>query len=205
MFVQVGTPHTAGGLGLGLTLVRSIVENHGGRVEARSAGPGRGTEFIVRLPLAPALAPAAAPAAVPLPANGTRRRVLIVDDNADAAESIAKLLRLEGHRVETALEGAAALRIAEVLQPDVAFIDLNMPGLDGYEVARRMRTLPGGRSTRLVALTGMGKASDMERSRAAGFDLHLTKPADPAQVSQLAAGDAPDNIVAFRDGEAGSA
>jgi signal transduction histidine kinase/ActR/RegA family two-component response regulator len=202
MFVQVGAPHTSGGLGLGLTLVRSIVEHHGGRVEARSAGPGRGAEFIVRLPLAPAAAAAAAPA-VPLPANGARRRVLVVDDNADAAQTIASLLRLEGHRVETALDGAAALRIAETLQPDVAFVDLNMPGMDGYELARRLRTLPSGRNARLVALTGMGKASDMDRSRAAGFDLHLIKPADPAQVSLLAAGTTPHNVVAFRDSEAG--
>jgi signal transduction histidine kinase/ActR/RegA family two-component response regulator len=202
MFVQAGAPHTAGGLGLGLTLVRSIVEHHGGRVEARSAGPGRGAEFIVRLPLPPSSAAPAAPA-VPLPANGTRRRVLVVDDNADAAETIASLLRLEGHRVETALNGAAALRVAEALQPDVAFIDLNMPGMDGYELTRRLRTLPFGRNARLVALTGMGKSSDMDRSHAAGFDLHLTKPADPAQVSQVAAGEAPRNIVALRDSEAG--
>jgi signal transduction histidine kinase/CheY-like chemotaxis protein len=198
MFVQVGARHTAGGLGLGLTLARSIVERHGGRVEARSDGPGRGAEFIVRLPLAAAGAAAAAPA-VPLPANGVRRRVLVVDDNADAAETIASLLRLEGHRVETALDGAVALHVAESLQPDIAFIDLNMPVMDGYELARRLRTLPCGRDARLVALTGMGKASDMERTRAVGFDVHLTKPADPAQVTQLAAGKAPDNVVSLRD------
>jgi CheY-like chemotaxis protein len=182
--------------------VRSIVEHHGGRVEARSAGLGRGAEFIVRLPLAASSEAAAAPA-VPLPANGTRRRVLVVDDNADAAESIANLLRLEGHRVEAAHNAAAALRIAETLQPDIAFLDLNMPGMDGYELARRLRALPFGRNAQLVALTGMGKESDMERSRAAGFDLHLTKPADPARVSQLAAGEPPDNIVTLRDSEAG--
>ncbi|HEV7476228.1 MAG TPA: response regulator, partial [Burkholderiales bacterium] len=177
--------------------------NHGGRVEARSAGPGRGAEFIIHLPLAASSAAAPAPP-VPLPANGARRRVLVVDDNADAAESIARLLRLEGHRVETALNGVAALRAAEALQPDIAFIDLNMPGMDGYELTRRLRALPCGRNARLVALTGMGKASDVDHTRAAGFDLHLTKPADPAQVSQLAAGAAPDdNVVAFRDSEAG--
>jgi signal transduction histidine kinase/CheY-like chemotaxis protein len=202
MFVQAGERHTAGGLGLGLTLVRSIVEHHGGRVEARSAGLGRGAEFIVRLPLAASSEAAAAPA-VPLPANGTRRRVLVVDDNADAAESVANLLRLEGHRVEAAHDAGAALRVAETLQPDIAFIDLNMPGMDGYELARRLRALPFGRNAQLVALTGMGKESDMERSRAAGFDLHLTKPADPARVSQLAAGEPPDNIVTLRDSEAG--
>jgi CheY-like chemotaxis protein/anti-sigma regulatory factor (Ser/Thr protein kinase) len=202
MFVQVGARHTAGGLGLGLTLARSIVERHGGRVEARSDGPGRGAQFIVRLPLAAAAAAAAAPA-VPLPASGVRRRVLVVDDNADAAETIASLLRLEGHRVETALDGAVALHVAEALQPDIAFIDLNMPVMDGYELARRLRALPCGRDARLVALTGLGKASDVERTRAVGFDLHLTKPADPAQVTQLAAGKAPDNVLALRDSAAG--
>jgi signal transduction histidine kinase/ActR/RegA family two-component response regulator len=202
MFVQVGAPHTSGGLGLGLTLVRSIVEHHGGRVEARSAGPGRGAEFVVRLPLAPSAAAATAPA-VALPANGARRRVLVVDDNIDAAETIANLLRLEGHRVETAFDGAAAVRVSEALQPDIAFIDLNMPVMDGYELARRLRTLPFGRSIRLVALTGIGKSDDLERTRAAGFDLHITKPADPAQVSELAAGTSPDNVVRLHDSDVG--
>jgi signal transduction histidine kinase/CheY-like chemotaxis protein len=188
MFVQVDTRHVAasGGLGLGLTLARAIVRRHGGEIEATSRGRGKGSEFTVRLPLvtAPEAAqPEAAPAEPPV-----RRRVLVVDDNVDAAQTLAQYLRLTGHRVESALDGEAALRIAEVLHPDVAFIDLNMPRMDGAEVARRLRLTPWGRSARLVALTGMGQQADIERTREAGFDEHITKPADLQRLSRLAAG-----------------
>jgi signal transduction histidine kinase len=188
MFVQLDASHVAaGGLGLGLTLARSIVERHGGRIEARSAGTGRGSEFTVRLPLAAPAAPGAKPAPV---AQGpaARRRVLVVDDNVDAAQTLAAYLRLDGHRVESALDGEAALRVAELLHPDVAFIDLNMPRMDGAEVARRLRLTPWGRNARLIALTGMGQQSDIARTREAGFDEHITKPADLQRVSRLAAG-----------------
>jgi len=187
MFVQVDTTHiAAGGLGLGLTLARSIVERHRGRIEARSRGPGQGSEFLVTLPLAAPPKPSAAneDTAGPAPA---RRRVLVVDDNVDAAQTLAEYLRLEGHRVESALDGESALRIAEMLHPEVAFIDLNMPGMDGTEVARRLRKTPWGRATRLVALTGMGQLTDVARTRAAGFDEHLTKPAELSRVARLAA------------------
>jgi CheY-like chemotaxis protein len=116
-----------------------------------------------------------------------RRRILVVDDNVDAAHALADYLRLDGHRVESALDGEAALRIAEVLKPDVAFIDLNMPGMDGAEVARRLRLTPWGRNARLFALTGMGQQTDIARTREAGFDSHITKPADVKRVSRLAA------------------
>src|SRR5688500_15764112 len=155
MFVQLDASHAAstGGLGLGLTLARSIVERHGGRIEARSAGPGKGAEFIVRLPLASAPEVVEVyPAQAPPPA---RRRVLVVDDNVDAAQTLAQYLRMDGHRVESAVDGEGALRVAEVLHPEVAFIDLNMPGMDGAEVAKRLRLTPWGREARLVALTGM--------------------------------------------------
>ena len=188
MFVQLDSSKPqAGGLGLGLTLARSIVRRHGGEIVARSDGPGKGAEFIVRLPLAQA--PAAEKAesrAEETPA--ARRRVLVVDDNVDAAQTLAAYLRLLGHRVESAVDGEAALRIAEVLRPEVAFIDLNMPRMDGVEVARRLRVTSWGRSARLVALTGMGQQSDIARTRDAGFDEHLTKPADLERVSHLAAG-----------------
>jgi signal transduction histidine kinase len=189
MFVQLDTANVtaAGGLGLGLTLARSIVERHRGTIEARSPGRGRGAQFIVRLPLA--AAPAAekkSPEPPKLPAG--RRRVLVVDDNVDAAQTLAQYLRMDGHRVESALDGEAALRIAEVLHPDVAFIDLNMPRMDGVEVAKRLRVTSWGRSARLVALTGMGQQSDIARTREAGFDEHITKPADLRRVSRLAAG-----------------
>jgi signal transduction histidine kinase/ActR/RegA family two-component response regulator len=188
MFVQLeaGNVVAGGGLGLGLTLARSIVERHGGDIQARSAGRGKGAEFIVRLPQVspPVLLKSEAAVAAPPPA---RRRVLVVDDNVDAAHSLAEYLRLDGHRVESAVDGEAALRIAEVLKPDVAFIDLNMPGMDGAEVARRLRVTPWGRTARLVALTGMGQQADIARTREAGFDEHITKPADLKRVSRLAA------------------
>jgi CheY-like chemotaxis protein len=162
------------------------VRRHGGEIEAKSPGRGKGAEFIVRLPLVSAPAAEAAkdaPASPPV-----RRRVLVVDDNVDAAQTLAQFLRLTGHRVESALDGEAALRIAEILQPDVAFIDLNMPRMDGAEVARRLRLTPWGRKARLVALTGMGQQGDIERTREAGFDDHITKPADLQRLSRLAAG-----------------
>jgi signal transduction histidine kinase/CheY-like chemotaxis protein len=188
MFVQVDERHvaSAGGLGLGLTLARAIVRRHGGEIEARSPGRGKGADFIVRLPLvsAPAVEETkAAPVSPPV-----RRRVLVVDDNVDAAQTLAQFLRLTGHRVESALDGEAALRIAEILHPDVAFIDLNMPRMDGAEVARRLRLTPWGRKARLVALTGMGQQADIDRTRDAGFDEHITKPADLQRLSRLAAG-----------------
>lgn len=188
MFVQIDPDRTAGGLGLGLTLVRSIVERHGGSVQARSAGAGRGAEFMVRLPLADAPPVAAEPATAISKPAAAGRRILIADDNTDAAATIAELLRHEGHRVETAHDGAAALQIARSLRPDVAFIDLNMPVMDGYELARRLQPDESGRSIKLIAVTGMGQAADIERTKAAGFDIHLTKPADPDLVLRIAAG-----------------
>ena len=116
-----------------------------------------------------------------------RRRVLVVDDNVDAAQTLAQYLRMDGHRVESAVDGEGALRVAEVLHPEVAFIDLNMPGMDGAEVAKRLRLTPWGRDATLIALTGMGQQSDIARTREAGFDEHITKPAELTLVSRLAA------------------
>ena len=167
-----------GGLGIGLTLVKSLVELHGGTVQASSAGPGQGSEFVVRLPAAacrvrrPARPPAAGDGAT------ARRslRVLVVDDNVDAAESLATLLRLEGHRVRTAYDGPAALRAAREECPEVVLLDIGLPGMDGYQVARSLRQEPGRENVMLVALTGYGQQEDRRRAQEVGFDKHLVKP-----------------------------
>jgi len=199
MFVQLdaGRAVSPGGLGLGLTLVRSLVAQHGGSVKAKSAGSGKGAEFIVTLPLASAT-PAAAPLGTPTKTwDSTHRRVLVVDDNVDAAQTLAELLRLQGCVVEAVHGGEEALGVAEAFRPDVAFIDLNMPHVDGYEVARRIRKTTWGGRTKLVALTGMGQKSDLEATRAAGFDEHLTKPADPERLARLASSSAAPNVVSI--------
>jgi signal transduction histidine kinase/CheY-like chemotaxis protein len=202
MFVQLdaGRAVSPGGLGLGLTLVRSLVAQHGGTVQAKSAGGGKGTEFVVTLPLATA-APVSPPVGLPAKTrDSTRRCVLVVDDNVDAAQTLAELLRVQGHVVEAVHGGDAALRAAEELRPDVAFIDLNMPDVDGYEVARRIRAMTWGGGTKLVALTGMGQKSDLEATRAAGFDEHLTKPADPERLARIASGSVEQNVVSLAAG-----
>jgi len=200
MFMQVESARRAapGGLGLGLTLVRSMVERHGGRVSARSAGVGQGAEFEVRLPLDSATE-LPAKSVAPALATTVGRRIPVVDDNVDAAATLAELLRLEGHRVETSNDGESALRSIETAQPDVAFIDLNMPGMDGYTLAERLRAMPPTRGITLVAVTGMGQVGDFARTRKAGFDAHLTKPADPELVLRLAAAGRAEVLPLRRD------
>jgi CheY-like chemotaxis protein len=182
-----------GGLGVGLTLVKSLVEMHGGRVEAHSEGPGKGSEFVVRLPALPADSPlpkdggGTEPAAL-APAPG--RRVLVVDDNVDVAEMLALVLREEGHEVRTAHDGPAALQAAESFRPEVVLLDIGLPRMDGYEVARRLRGQAGMKKALLVALTGYGQEEDRRRAEKAGFDVHLVKPANPAALQSLLAGHA---------------
>ncbi|HVK67743.1 MAG TPA: PAS domain S-box protein [Polyangium sp.] len=178
-----------GGLGIGLTLVRTLVEMHGGKVSAGSGGTGQGAEFTVRLPICHA-APAeefAAPTSKEreLPSRSERRRVLIVDDNFDAAESLALMLGYLGHDTRVAHDGPSTIDIAAAFQPEVVLLDIGLPGLDGYEVARRLRAQRETRAAILVALTGYGQEEDRKRARRAGFDHHLTKPVDHDRLISL--------------------
>ncbi len=178
-----------GGLGVGLTLARSLVELHGGTVEAHSDGPGRGSEFVVRLPIADCGLRIADSADNPQSAirNPQSRRVLVVDDNRDAAESLTMLLRAAGHEVQTAHSGPAALEAARAFRPEAVLLDIGLPGLDGYEVARRLRGEAGCGGALLVAVTGYGQDEDRRRAREAGFDHHLVKPADLATLQEILA------------------
>jgi PAS domain S-box-containing protein len=177
-----------GGLGIGLTLVRSLVEMHSGRVEAHSDGPGRGSEFVVRLPALRSVVRTAGSGEgevwTPSPSS---RRVLVVDDNVDSAESLAVLLRIEGHEVRTAHDGPAALQEAQAFRPEVVFLDIGLPRMDGYDVAVRLRELAGLREVLLVALTGYGQDEDRRRAAEAGFNAHLVKPANLAALKRLLA------------------
>jgi two-component system CheB/CheR fusion protein len=169
-----------GGLGIGLTLVRRLVEMHDGQVAASSLGEGKGSEFRIRLPLLPESARAAEPdAGARLARAEACRRVLVVDDNVDAANSIVQILRLFGHDAHCVYDGASALHEAERLRPEVFILDIGLPGMDGYELARRLRAVPAFQRTPLIALTGYGQDEDRARSRQVGFDYHLAKPADP--------------------------
>jgi signal transduction histidine kinase len=192
MFVQVedAQPVRRSGLGIGLTLVRRLVEMHGGRIEARSPGPGRGSEFTVHLPIGKLDAEGVAqpkPKQVRfMPGDSPRPfRVLVVDDHEDATASLGILLRLMGHDVRVANDGASAIEAACAFRPEVVLLDIGMPVMDGYEVARRLRREPSCDGTRLIALTGYGRDEDRQRSRDAGFDDHLVKPVDLESLRRL--------------------
>ena len=175
-----------GGLGIGLTLVRRLVEMHGGRVEARSQGQGKGSEFTVHLPLPKerSVGTLKGSLAQGQPSQSVCR-ILIVDDNMDAAESLAMLLRLGGHEIRVAHDGVSALQALRAFEPTLVVLDIGMPGMDGYEVARRIRLQPVMQPAMLVALTGWGQEEDRRRTKLAGFDYHLVKPVEPDALQEL--------------------
>jgi PAS domain S-box-containing protein len=186
---QSALDRSDGGLGIGLALSKGLVELHGGTLAAFSEGVGQGSRFVVRLPLAsqPVLPVATTNAAV-LPTSPVQTRsVLLADDNLDSAQTLAELLRMDGHTVHIAHDGNRAAAMALELRPDVMVLDIGMPGLNGYEVARQVRAQPWGREPLLIAATGWGREDDRDMARAAGFDLHLTKPFDPLHLSALVA------------------
>ena len=188
MFAQVETQATRaeGGLGIGLALAKGLVELHGGSIEARSQGVGRGSEFIIFLPKT-VVADQRLPASdqPPPEPGGVRKRVLIVDDNTDAAETLRMLLEHAGHRVRAVHSAKDALRTAREMGAQVAILDIGLPDMNGYELAERIRAEAWGKELRLVAVTGWGQDEDKRRAMAAGFDCHLTKPFDPERVALL--------------------
>ena len=206
LFTQVHSKseHAQGGLGIGLALVRRLTEMHGGTVHVHSDGAGHGAQFTVRLPV---MTPQLAGLAHQILDSGTipqivRQRILVADDNCDAAEALSLQLQLAGHDVRTAHDGADALAMTESFEPDIVLLDLGMPKMDGYEVARRVRMRPQGRRVRLIALTGWGQQQDRDRTAAAGFDAHLVKPVSEAHLFQALA-TAVDTRRPIEDAQAG--
>jgi two-component system CheB/CheR fusion protein len=189
MFRQVQRPdHSQGGLGIGLSLGKRLVEMHGGTIEASSAGPGLGSEFVVRLPAIDDITPNEGLLDQPTPAAHAaphRLRVLVVDDNADLVEMLAMLVEAAGHDVRKALDGQSAISAARSFRPEVVLLDLGLPVITGIHVARELRRHPETVNARLVALTGWGQAEDRRRTQEAGFDHHLTKPTNPDRLRQL--------------------
>jgi PAS domain S-box-containing protein len=175
-----------GGLGIGLALVEAIVEMHGGHVTAHSEGEGRGSRFDVHLPMAATTDTAPSPAA-DTPVSGARRRILVVDDNADVADMMKMMLELHGHTVEVAYDGRTALALAEAFSPEIALLDIGLPDIDGYELATRLRQAPATSDTYIIAVSGWGQAEDRTRALERGFAAHLTKPAELAEVIRLVA------------------
>jgi two-component system CheB/CheR fusion protein len=198
LFVQVDRTieRSQGGLGIGLTLVKRLVELHGGTIRAASEGRGRGSEFTITLPIAveapqspeDSLAPAASAGASP-------RRILVVDDNVDSAQSLAVLLELSGHNVWMVHDGAGAVEAARQFQPDLILLDIGMPGMNGYDACRTIREHEEAKRPVIIALTGWGMEEDRRQSSAAGFDGHLVKPVEPAVLLALAAKGYPDQVA----------
>jgi CheY-like chemotaxis protein len=177
-----------GGLGIGLAPDRRLAEKHGGSIKAHSDGVDMGSTFTMQFPLTEGSAPALQP--TPLASSAVAapgHRILVVDDNVDGAETLAMLLSLSGYETRTAFDGPSALSAAAEFQPHVVFLDIGLPGMNGYEVAQRLRAGAGMQAARLIALTGWGTEEDQRKSREAGFDAHLTKPVEPAAVDKVLA------------------
>ena len=187
MFAQVDSSleRTRSGLGIGLTLVTSLVQMHGGHVEVHSDGEGKGSEFVVHLPIQ--REPAASRETPPAERSMMTYRILVVDDNRDSAESLAQLLKLTGHETYTALDGLQAVEVAAKIRPEVVLLDIGMPKLNGYDACRRIRTEPWSKGMMLIAQTGWGQDDDRQRTEQAGFDGHLVKPVDPSALMKLLA------------------
>ena len=190
MFFQVGSESKPfhNGLGIGLALAKGLVEMHGGRLSAQSEGIGKGSEFIVRLPVTDSeitTAESAGPKSDVARPAAPQSRILVVDDMRDSADSLGMLLELMGHSVQTTYDGEQAVRMAEQFRPDLVLIDLGMPGMNGTEVCRRIRSHPWGATMVLIAQTGWGQEYDRHRTREAGFDHHLVKPLDVGALDGL--------------------
>jgi CheY-like chemotaxis protein len=190
MFAQVDSRDTRSksGLGIGLTLARTLVQLHGGSITAISEGEGRGSRFVVRLPLIHAsLLQRAAASAKSMPSECGRHRILVVDDNRDAADTLGALLQVLGAEAHIVYDGQSALAALDTFRPSVIVLDLGMPEMDGFEVARRIRARPESKDTALIALTGWGQEKDRHRTKAAGFNHHLVKPVDPNAMQTVLA------------------
>ena len=195
LFVQSDhhASHAGGGLGIGLSLVKSLVELHGGRVAAHSDGPDQGSEFVVRLPATPGQPSAAPREPAPAQQPAPPRRILVVDDNRAAADSMARVLRTYDHEVRVAYDGPQAIAVVRELEPDAALLDLGLPGMTGHDLARALRAGPQGARLLLIAMTGWGREEDRQRSLAAGFDAHLVKPLKMSAVCELLAAKTEEN------------
>ena len=179
--------HSEGGLGIGLTLAQRVIEMHGGTIEAHSEGPGRGSEFVIRLPMRACQAAHHAIPDTTLHKTKAAWRILVVDDNVDAADSLALLFKADGHDAQVSYSSQAALELASKYRPDFVLLDIGLPGMDGYEVARRLRVQADVQNLRLIALTGYGHETDHARSKEAGFDHHVVKPVEFEALSSLLA------------------
>jgi len=193
MFTQVdrSLERTRAGLGIGLSLTKSLVELHGGSIAAVSNGPGTGSEFVVELPGVVVGEKPKQSTSIPAHHPSTQRRILVVDDNADSAESLAMLLRLQGNDTQVAGDGTEAVKKGADYKPDVILLDIGMPGMNGYDTCEIIRAEPWGKELLLIAMTGWGQDEDRRRSAEAGFNFHMVKPVDHAQLLELLAGDWP--------------